>query len=292
MHRLINVSILALLIVVINRSSAAPAAEPSLAPILAAPVAGMTEWDHHNLERNLRWILSRERQLLPAPAKVAVFADAGVWHVGVRSIVEALETEGVPCRVLDRSQLRPEVLNAHQALILPGGWAPFQWAAAGETGLSSIKGYVERGGRCLAICAGAYLISRETKYEGKIYPYPLGLYDGTAEGPVPGLAVFPKPGSVSITVTAAGTRRGLEIISGQRALYSGGPSFVGGTGCEILARYPNGSSAAISRPVGKGEVILLGVHFERPAPETGDDHAPVPVLAGKVFKTVLFPTPR
>ena len=53
-----------------------------------------------NLEQNLRWIIERERAGTGRTARVAVFADAGVWHLGVRSIVAALEAEGVPCRVI------------------------------------------------------------------------------------------------------------------------------------------------------------------------------------------------
>jgi hypothetical protein len=73
---------------------------------------GMTEWDRINLERNLRWIVSRERAARHNLARVGVFADAGVWHVGAWSIVEALEQKGNPCRVLDRLLRRA---------MLPGG---------------------------------------------------------------------------------------------------------------------------------------------------------------------------
>jgi glutamine amidotransferase-like uncharacterized protein len=185
--------------------------------------------------------------------------------------------------------LKPDVLGSFEVLILPGGWAPFQRETAGKEGLSAIKSYVDQGGRCLAICAGAYLISRETKYDGAVYPYPVGLFDGTAEGPIAGLAAFPQRGSVLITATEAGKRRGLAVIEGHPALYSGGPRFVGGTGVEILGRYPDISAAAIARTVGKGEIVLLGMHFERPPPNVGGDDVPVPAIAGKFYRTLLFP---
>ena len=49
-------------------------------------------YDHANRERNLRWILNRERAR-PSNRKVraCVFADAGVWHIGAKSIVDSLE---------------------------------------------------------------------------------------------------------------------------------------------------------------------------------------------------------
>ena len=288
MRRLFATGVLVSLIAV---AIALQAAEPRQ-PVVAASVKGMTEWDHQNLERNLRWMLSRERRPATEPAQVAVYADAGVWHVGARSIVEALERDGIRCRVIDRSQLRAEVLSSHRALILPGGWAPFQRDAAEPQGLTAIKNYVEQGGRCLAICAGAYLISREAKYESQSYPYPLGLFDGTAEGPLPGLAQFPKPGSVTLTSTAAGQQRGLQFIDHHTIYYSGGPRFIGGTNVEVLARYPDGTAAAIARPLGKGDVLLLGAHFERPPPTTGNDDAPAPDIATKLLRTLLLPNAR
>lgn len=264
--------------------------EPRRDAVEAVPIAGMGEWSHQNLERNLRWMLLREGRPVPAAPRVAVFADVGVWHVGARSIVESLERDGIPCRVLDRSRLKADVLKPHAALILPGGWAPYQWTAAGTEGLAAIRNFVEQGGRCVGVCAGAYLLARETRYDGINYPYPLGLFDGTADGPVPGLAAYPKVGSAAVTVTDVGKRRGLAFLDAQYGLYSGGPRFLGGTGVEVLARYWDGSAAAIARRVGKGEVILLGLHFERPATQTDGDDAPAPAIATKLYRTLLFKT--
>ena len=70
--------------------------------------APLGEWDRINLEQNLRWILARERAAPAVKPRVGVFADAGVWHVGAKSIVDALEAKGVRCLVLDRSRLAGE----------------------------------------------------------------------------------------------------------------------------------------------------------------------------------------
>jgi serine/threonine protein kinase/glutamine amidotransferase-like uncharacterized protein len=261
-------------------------------PLEVVSVPGMAEIDRVNLEKNLRWLLARERSSMPAArARIGVFVDAGVWHPGARSIVEALEKERVPCRALDRTGLTAEHLERLDALIVPGGWAPFQWAAAGETALARIRTFVEKGGRCLGVCAGAHLLSRETHYEGKSHLYPIGLFDGVAEGPVPGLPAFPQPSPVQLSVTEQGRRRGLGEIEGQSFLYSGGPCFKGGTRVEVLARFPNGMAAVIARPCGKGEVVLCGAHFERPSPTVGGDEAPPPAAAGKLLAALLAAPP-
>jgi len=48
---------------------------------------------------------------------------------------------------------------------------------------------------------------------------------------------------------------------------------VWGRGVKVLAQYPDGSAAVIARSIGKGEVILAGVHFERPSPSVGGEAA-------------------
>jgi glutamine amidotransferase-like uncharacterized protein len=232
-------------------------------------------------------VLERERRPDNKAARVGVFADAGVWHPGARAIVAALEAEGVPCRVLDRSLLTRETLAGLEAVVLPGGWAPHQWAAAADKGLGALKAYVEGGGRCLGVCAGAYLIARTVEYDGKEYTYPLGLFDGVAAGPVPGLAVFPAVGVAKLSVTTDGKDRGLGELDETEAYYSGGPSFRGGTNTRVMATYSGGSAVAVRRAVAKGEVVLLGVHLERPTGKDVKDDDPPPRTCGRVLVKLL-----
>jgi glutamine amidotransferase-like uncharacterized protein len=257
--------------------------------------AAWTELYRLNLEENLRWILARERanrqdlsgECSDVVPRVGVFADFGVWHLGARSIVEALEREGVTCRVLDRTLLVPPVLGQFDTLIMPGGWAPFQLAALDKSAQGALKQFVADGGRCVGVCAGAYLVSRSARWNEMEYPYPLQLYDGIAAGPVPGLNLWPQADSVRLALTADGRALGLDAIEGRAFLFNGGSCFVGGSEVTTLARYPDGSSAVISFPFGKGDVVLSGVHFERPAPQEGGDEAPVPAIAGPILKALV-----
>ncbi len=252
-------------------------------------------WYRYNFDENVRWMQSRELasandiaagREVPA-ARVGVFADFGVWHLGARSIVDALEREDVRCQVLFRTKINPTRLAALDVVILPGGWAPYQLSVLDKSAQAALKEFVHNGGRCVGVCAGAYLVSRTVRWEGAEYRYPLELFDGTANGPVPGLAAWPQAGPVRLAPTAAGIAQGLQVIEGRDVYYGGGSSFVGGTSIATLARYPNGSPAVVSCPVGKGEVVLSGVHFERPAPSAGGDDAPPPEIAGKVLKSLV-----
>jgi glutamine amidotransferase-like uncharacterized protein len=233
-----------------------------------------------NLQQNRDWMASRQ----PDPtARVGVFADYGVWNVGARSLVQVLEDQGIACRVFDRTGLNAAGLNGLSVLLFPGGLAPAQYQAAGPEGLEAVEAWVRGGGRLVAICAGSYLVAREVRYDGVTYPYPTMLFDGVADGPVPGLARYPRSGPAELKVTDEGRARGLTATVG---LYGSGPRFLGGTGVTVLARYvADGSPALISRTVGKGEVVCTGVHFERPL--EGGDTAPPPPEAAATLRALL-----
>jgi glutamine amidotransferase-like uncharacterized protein len=149
--------------------------------------------------------------------------------------------------VLTRADLAQ--LKSLRAVVLPGGFAGYEWLALGSEGAARIQAFVENGGHCLGVCAGAYLISKTVRYRQVDYPYPLALFDGVAEGPVAGLPDYPSFGPVKVTVTGEGASRGLGGARDRPVIYGGGPR-------------PDGSAAAIRRSVGKGELEALGVHLE------------------------------
>jgi glutamine amidotransferase-like uncharacterized protein len=68
-------------------------------------------------------------------------------------------------------------------------------------------------------------------------------------------------------------------------LYYGGPRLLGGSGVGVLATYPDGTPAIVARDVGRGEVLLVGPHLERPA--LGSDEAPAPRAAGPWLRALL-----
>ena len=271
-------------------ASAAPAADEE-PPALRE----MTVLDRRNLEANLRWMLARERAARVADAagkksarsRVGVFADAGCWHVGVTSITDALERVGVPCRALDQTSITAEGLAGLEAIVFPGGWAPFEFAALPTTGGAAIRAFAERGGHVLGICAGAYLLSKQVVWEGHEFPYPIALFDGDARGPLPGFAPWPGRSPARLKVTKAGASRGLESLAMHDVLYYGGATFAGGSEMTVLATYADGGSSIVVRPVGKGEAILCSAHLERPSPADGGDDAAPPSLSGPWLKALL-----
>ena len=247
------------------------------------------KWRRH-LEANLRWMIARERldagRRVP---RVAIFSDAGTNHLLNRNIVKLLESGGTRCLVMDRSRISSKQLTGIESYIVPGGYSTFQNAATGDTGLAAIRQFVESGGRYLGICAGAYMATRDVFWEEEHFPYPLDLYDGTAEGALDDVAAWPGDAGVSLKLTEAGRLRGLEAEAEGEFYYKGGPRFHGGTNFTVLARYQDGSAAIITRPFGNGEVVLNGIHYERSPPQTEDDgkDPPAPDSSRTVFRALL-----
>lgn len=247
-----------------------------------------------DLELNLRWILARERAVSGgARPRVGVYADAGAWHVGARSLVAALEGAGVPCVVLERSRLTPAGMNGLEAVVVPGGWAPTQLEVFGPAGLDALRDFVEAGGRYVGVCAGAYAAAREVRWDtpagaGPATAYPLGLFGGVARGPLASIAPWPERAPARLAWTAAARARGIEAAD-LEVLYFGGPRLVPDVPRQaaVLATYQDGGAAIVATRRGRGEVVLVAVHLERPA--SGDDDAPPPAGAGDLLRALVAP---
>ena len=289
----ILLALLAILPVNSNPLSAQPASKLASAGVdwtyTSQHVPLDLKWRRH-LESNLRWMIARERlQPEKQAPRIVVYADAGTNYQLNGNIVTALESAGIPCLVLDRSRILAAELQNIEATIMPGGYSTFQRNSLGNQGMNTLRQFVKQGGRFLGICAGGYVASRDVHWEKKHYPYPLELFDGTAEGALDSIAAWPTDSGVSLKLTEAGRLRGLNKEAEGTFYYKGGPHFHGGTQSTVLATYPNGTAAIISRPYGQGEVVLNGIHYERTAPHTrdNDDVPPAPRATGNIFQSLL-----
>ncbi len=241
------------------------------------------------LEANLLWMIARERRIAgreKVEPVVGVYADSGVWHLGARSIVFALEREGIPVRVLDHAAMGQGDFKGLKAIIVPGGYAFHMKDGVGEAGMAAIRRLVSSGGTYLGVCAGGFFAAKTVRWEGESFPYPLGLFDGTAEGSLPNIAVWPK--SAGVRLTLADKRPEFQLLDDEPIYYQGGCRFVGGTEVNVIATYPDKSAAIIERKVGSGRIVLSGGHIERLAP-TFDSNAskPPPKFAGRSYAKLM-----
>jgi glutamine amidotransferase-like uncharacterized protein len=156
-------------------------------------------------------------------------------------------------------------------LAIPGGADLPYCARLNGAGNASILRYLERGGRFLGVCAGAYYASARVSFEpssaGAVTGVrELALLGGTARGSLHDLAA---PYALD-HLRCADVTRVYAPSSPQElhALYWGGPELVPDAGASYvtLLTYPpangRGRIAALRTDVGRGRVVLTGVHAE------------------------------
>lgn len=169
--------------------------------------------------------------------------------------------------------LKNNVLNDEVALfVMPGGAATPFLQKLQTLGNEKIRDYINNGGNYLGICAGAYYGCAKVDFEKGVPGAEisrtsglLNLLNAEAVGTLRNefnLRPFARNASASAAVR-------LVWKNDQELLYShyhGGSKFVGSSDdFEILARYSDVEdmpAAIIGGNLGKGRVILSGVHFE------------------------------
>ena len=214
--------------------------------------------------------------------------------MAVSSLKKAVADLKLPFHI--RYTDRKELLDSRwcsscQLLVMPGGRdLPYCHALEG-VGNHTIKNFVNSGGSYLGICAGAYYGSAYVEFNehdpkmSVVGSRELAFFPVTAAGPVfPGFSYTTNAGArvASVSVTHKGHAVLGKHVGEASLFYNGGCYFkererIGG---EILtaitlAKYASHSSstgppavstsecpAIIGGRVGRGKVVLTGVHFE------------------------------
>lgn len=168
----------------------------------------------------------------------------------------------------------PDVLNNWlerenpDILIMPGGADLFYCDKLNGAGNRNIQRYVENGGTYLGLCAGAYYGSAALKWldntkseiSGK---RELSFTNLCAEGPISAF-LDGAPETHWEQGRVVNVKLQNEMLC--PVYYCAGPLFTGeDNDVEILARYadlPGNPASIITKNLGRGRVILSGVHFE------------------------------
>lgn len=151
-------------------------------------------------------------------------------------------------------------------LIVPGGRDRPYHAALKGAGNRKIRGFVERGGSYLGLCAGAYYGCRAVDFDRGLSSEvceerELAFFPGAGVGPAYGRGTYDYASR-----KGARAARLSSPLGPLYAYYNGGCLFSGDlSSCRILARYldlPGTPPAIIACQIGKGRAILSGVHLE------------------------------
>ncbi len=185
-----------------------------------------------------------------ATAPILLFTGAGTSRGDVDALRKILTAEHLNYSTIDSRQfnaLSQAQLQEFRLLIVPGGnfvdiGNGFQPATS-----ANIRAAIQNGLNYLGICAGAFFAGNSL-YNG------LNLASGVRFG-------FYAAESRGIHKTAVAVTDPAGKTLDQ--YWEDGPE-LNGWG-DVIARYPDGSAAIVEGSVGKGWVLLTGVHPEAPA---------------------------
>lgn len=214
--------------------------------------------------------------------KILIYRDYGCSDLRELSsaLNEYFAPKGLEVEYTDAAAIIKEnALGNDVALfIMPGGAATPFLQKLKVLGNEKIKDYVAAGGNYLGICAGAYYACTMVEFEKDIEQLSivrknelLGLVKAKATGTLhKELAIRPY---MKNEESGAAVRLKWQDNEIHYAHYHGGPKFEPYNGdFEVLARYDEVDGeppAIVARDLGKGRIVLSGVHFE----DRGDDLA-------------------
>ena len=185
-------------------------------------------------------------------APVILFTGAGTSSNDVAAIETILKSSNINYSTLNSSQLNgmaESQIRGHRLLIVPGGNFVSMGNSLTASTTTNVRNAVKGGLHYLGICAGGFLAGS--------YPPPFHSFN-LSSGVKFSFYSAEKGGirkaAVNIT-TAAGPA--LDQY------WEDGPQFTGWG--DIVGKYPDGTPAIVEGSVGKGWVILSGVHPEAPA---------------------------
>jgi glutamine amidotransferase-like uncharacterized protein len=187
----------------------------------------------------------------PSTSKAAIllFDGTGASENDVRALQSLLTNKKLPFVSVDSEELArmsASQLGKYRLIIFPGGNFVTMANELSSQTMANIRNAVHNGVPYLGICAGGFLA-------GRVRDKGLNFASGTK------FAFY--------SAEASGVRKAAVAISAANEptldqYWEDGPQFTGwGT---VVAKYPDGTAAAVEGRFGGGRVILLGVHPEAP----------------------------
>ncbi|QVL57326.1 MAG: hypothetical protein KFB93_08075 [Simkaniaceae bacterium] len=210
--------------------------------------------------------------------KILVYGDEGVSAFSLSETLKIFRDISADVEVVDHRFLNEKEWEKEtKLLVFPGGRdIPYDRNLKGK-GTAKIRKFVEEGGSFLGICAGAYFGADEVIFEKGT---PIEVHEKRELKFFPGAAVGTLYPRASFSYESeAGTHPSEISFEGKplHLYYNGGCTFKEANkypGIKVLAHYLDAKDqpAIIHCKIGKGNVILSGVHFEvspKPLKEKG-----------------------
>jgi glutamine amidotransferase-like uncharacterized protein len=199
-------------------------------------------------------------------ADVAIYSDKGCWEESVKAAEKMFQWMGYSVALIDARHVKKIGLNDFRLLCVPGG-DMYQYAQSlSSRGEDSVRAFIHSGGAYIGICGGAYFAASKVVWQGNELPMkPLGLFDGTAKGPINEIVPHPKYGMCQVNITDSTDSIVHVEPDSLWMLYYWGPEFIINESQRVfaLAEYENvHRTMMMAFEYGNGRVFLVGTHPE------------------------------
>ena len=197
---------------------------------------------------------------------IAIYSDKGTWEESVKAAEKMFQWMGYEVELIDANYINKKELDNFEILCFPGG-DMFQYAQdISLEGKDDIRNFVSDGGGYIGICGGAYFASEKVIWQENELPMiPLGLFSGTAKGPIDEIVTYPDYSMCEVNIvdsTHPVTKSEPDSVS---VLYYWGPVLIPDkdNDINILGRYNKGNQPTmLAFEYGEGKVFLIGTHPE------------------------------
>lgn len=197
---------------------------------------------------------------------IAIYSDKGTWEDSVKATKKMFQWMGYESKLINADSINKKELDNFKILCIPGG-DMYQYAQdISSKGKNHIRNFIRNGGGYLGICGGAYFASEEVIWQGQKLPMkPLGLFSGTAEGPIDEIVNYPDYTMCKVNIMDSIHPVTISEPDSISVLYYWGPMLIPNkdTDITILGRYDKGNQPTmLIFEYGEGRVFLIGTHPE------------------------------
>jgi glutamine amidotransferase-like uncharacterized protein len=211
-------------------------------------------------------ISCQNQKVVEKSAIVALYSDQGCWDKSIVATREMFQWMGYSVASVDADYLNDARLDSFRLLCVPGG-DMYQYSQdISAKGKENIGDFLRSGGGYIGICGGSYFASKRVYWQGNQLPMtPLGLFEGTARGPIDAIVAYPDYTMCKVNICDTSHVITQSEPDSAWMLYYWGPVFLldPGANVAILAKYDGvNQPMMLAFEYGEGRVFLIGVHPE------------------------------
>lgn len=197
---------------------------------------------------------------------VALYSGKGTWEESVQAAEKMFQWMGYKVALVNADYINNEGLDNFSILVIPGG-NMYQYSQdISSEGNENIKNFIRNGGCYIGICGGAYFASEKVIWQGNRLPMtPLGVFPGTAEGPINEIAPYPNYTMSKVIIVDSTHPITQSEPDSAWMLYYWGPMLMPNRDANItiLGRYEIGNQAMmLAFDYDLGRVFLISTHPE------------------------------